>query len=58
MKKLEVKNELDYLVLQGFLRKIKEAIDSGIYPDKERGDQLVKTLEYKIKIYETNNEVK
>ena len=39
----------EYLVTRGFLKRIKEAIETGIYPDKERGDQLVETLEQKIK---------
>ena len=39
----------EYLVARGFLKRIKEAIETDIYPDKERGKQLVENLEQKMK---------
>ena len=44
--------EHDYLVTRGFLKRIKEAMEAGHYPDKERGEQLVKVLEQKMKEFE------
>ena len=41
-----------YLVTRGFLKRIKEAMEAGHYPDKERGEQLLKTLEQKIREFE------
>ena len=48
--------EHDYLVQKGFLKRIKEAMESGIYPDMERGKKLVKQLETQIETYEETNE--
>ena len=47
--------EHDYLVTRGFLRRIKEAMEAGHYPDKERGEHLLKVLEQKIKELEECN---
>ena len=44
--------EHDYLVTRGFLKRIKEAMEAGHYPDKDRGEQLVKVLEQKMKEFE------
>ena len=44
--------EHDYLVTRGFLRRIKEAMKAGHYPDKDRGEQLLKVLEQKMKEFE------
>ena len=44
--------EHDYLVTRGFLKRIKEAMEAGHYPDKDRGKQLVKVLEQKMKEFE------
>ena len=44
--------EHDYLVTRGFLRRIKEALEAGHYPDKDRGEQLLKVLEQKMKEFE------
>ena len=46
------KEHQDYLVTRGFLKRIKEALESGIYPDKERGSQLIETLEKKLREFE------
>ena len=39
----------EYLVARGFLKRVKEALEQGFYPDKERGKQLVENLEQKMK---------
>ena len=39
----------EYIVTRGFLKRIKEAMEAGHYPDKDRGEQLVKVLEQKMK---------
>ena len=44
--------EHDYLVTRGFLKRIKQAMEDGHYPDKDRGEQLVKVLEQKMKEFE------
>ena len=44
--------EHDYLVTRGFLKRIKEAMEAGHYPDKDRGKQLMKVLEQKMKEFE------
>ena len=44
--------EHDYLVTRGFLKRIKEAMEAGHYPDKERGEHLLKVLEQKMKEFE------
>ena len=46
--------EHEYLVTRGFLRRIKQALEDGHYPDKDRGNQLVKELERKIKQFEAS----
>lgn len=42
----------EYLVTRGFLKRIKKAMEAGHYPDKERGEQLVKVLERRMKEFE------
>ena len=42
----------EYLVTRGFLKRIKEALEAGHYPDKDRGEKLVENLEQKIKEFE------
>ena len=39
----------EYLVARGCLKRVKEALEQGFYPDKERGKQLVENLEQKMK---------
>ena len=46
------KEHHDYLVARGFLRRIKEALEAGHFPDKERGRQLIETLEKKLREFE------
>ena len=47
-----IKQEQEYIVQRGFLRRIKEAMDSGHYPDMERGKMLVEKLETQMKVFE------
>ena len=47
----------EYLVARGFLKRIKEAMETGIYPDKERGEQLVRTFEQRIIEFETKQKI-
>ena len=51
-----IKQEQDYIVQKGFLRRIKEAMESGFYPDMERGKKLVVELEGRIKEYEESED--
>ena len=46
----------EYLVARGFLKRIKEAVEKGFYPDKERGEQLIKTFEERVKKFEVRYE--
>ncbi len=46
----------EYLVTRGFLKRIREAIEKGFYPDKERGEQLVNKLEEQVKKFEVRYE--
>ena len=45
-----------YVLNRGFLRRIKAAIEKGIYPDMERGKKLVADLEIRIKEYEESRD--
>ena len=36
----------NYILARGFLKRIKEAMESGIYPDMERGEKLVEKFEF------------
>ena len=51
-----IKQEQDYIVQKSFLRRIKEAMESGFYPDMERGKKLVVELEGRIKEYEESQD--
>ena len=51
-----IKQEQDYIVQKGFLRLIKEAMESGFYPDMERGEKLVKEIEALMKQYEESQD--
>lgn len=51
-----IKQEQDYIVQRSFLRRIKEAMESGFYPDMERGKKLVVELEGRIKEYEESQD--
>ena len=51
-----IKQEKDYIVQKGFLRRIKEAMESGFYPDMERGKKLVVELEGRVKEYEESQD--
>ena len=47
----------EYLVARGFLKRIKEAMETGIYPDKERGEELIKTFEQKVIEFEAKQKI-
>lgn len=47
----------NYVLNRGFLKRIKEAIEEGIYPDMERGKKLVERLESEMKIFEEKDEI-
>ncbi len=47
----------EYLVARGFLKRIREAMETGIYPDKERGEQLVRTFEQRIIEFEARQKI-
>ncbi len=47
----------NYVLNRGFLRRIKAAIEEGIYPDMERGKKLVERLESEMKIFEEKDEI-
>tara|TARA_Y100001973_G_C5164952_1_gene315570 strand:+ start:932 stop:1111 length:180 start_codon:yes stop_codon:yes gene_type:complete len=47
----------NYVLNRGFLKRIKEAIEEGIYPDMERGEKLVERLESEMKIFEEKDEI-
>ena len=51
-----IKQEQDYIVQRGFLSRIKEAMESGFYPDMERGEKLVKEIEALMKQYEESQD--
>ena len=51
-----IKQEQDYIVQKSFLRRIKEAMEGGFYPDMERGKKLVVELEGRIKEYEESQD--
>ena len=42
----------NYILSRGFLKRIKAAMDEGIYPDMERGKMLVEKLEAQMKVFE------
>ena len=42
----------NYILNRGFLKRIKGAMDEGIYPDMERGKMLVEKLETQMKVFE------
>ena len=47
----------NYVLNRGFLKRIKAAIEEGIYPDMERGKKLVERLESEMKIFEEKDEI-
>ena len=47
----------EYLVARGFLKRVKEALEQGFYPDKERGKQLVENLEQKVIEFEAKQKI-
>ena len=52
----EVVEQHEYLVARGFLKRVKEAVETGIYPDKERGEKLIENLEEKVRKFEVRQE--
>ena len=49
--------QYEYLVSRGFLRRIKEALEAGYYPDKDRGKKLVEVLSLKMKEFEEKSKL-
>ena len=52
----EVIEHQEYLVARGFLKRIKEAVETGIYPDKERGEQLIRNFEENVRKFAVRQE--
>ena len=47
-----IRDRYNYILNRGFLKRIKAAMDEGIYPDMERGKMLVEKLETQMKVFE------
>ncbi len=44
-------DKYELVLARGFLRKIKEAVEQGIYPDKEKGKEKVDYYQTRVDYY-------
>ena len=48
---IETDDKYELILARGFLRKIKEAMEEGIYPDPEKGKEKVEYYQTRVDFY-------
>ena len=51
-------DKYELILARGFLRRIKEAVEQGIYPDKEKGKEKVEYYQTRVDFYTKKLEYK
>jgi len=51
-------DKYELILARGFLRRIKEAVEEGIYPDKEKGKEKVEYYQTRVDFYTKKLEYK
>ena len=51
-------DKYELILARGFLRRIKEAVEQGIYPDKEKGKEKVEYYQTRVDFYSKKLEYK